>query len=73
MYAIELIYKCAFVCVLYKYKTHPTTPTHTFAHTRDLLLANNNINLFEGIFILKFCFHTILILNKFILYSKRLV
>jgi len=74
LYAIELIYKCAFVGVLYKYKTHPTTtPTHTFARTRELLLANNSINLFDSIFILKFCFRTILILYKFILYFKRLV
>jgi len=72
-YVIELIYKCAFVGVSYKYKTHPTTPKHTIARTRDILLANHNIDLFEGIFILKFCCRTILIVYKFILYFKRLV
>ena len=60
------INKCAFVGVSYKYKIHPTTPT------RDLLLANHNIDIFLDIFILKFCYHTNLISYKFILYFKRL-
>jgi hypothetical protein len=72
LYVTELIYKCAFGGLSYKYKTYHTTPKNTIACTHDLLLANHNIDLFESISILKFCFRTILILYKFILYFERL-